>query len=657
MTAATDRSFARFLLGASSAVALAAIVQTFQQLRILGVDFLRSKWVLWIGLLALNVLAGGYALWRSRQGGTAFLDRVPPLPRSTWYIKAAGALLLIGGFALVWVVRLRILADILPQLFPTLWFFIWLSLLEALGLRLLAHWSWPTSYAIVLVSQAVAFQIYGHVAGVSDYPFSIGYSEGGRHYYASLFFAPSLYGVDASLPFLHPSRYLLMSVPFLVKGLPLVTHRAWQSLLWMGLTWLAGWLLARRLQLKRPWLSAFIAAWAFLFFLQGAVYYHLQVVVILVLGGVSARHPRRSLAAVVLASAWAGISRINWFPVPAMLAAAIYVLETPLTASRSLYWRRPVAWMLLGLASALASQWAYALGSRSSDLRVFASSVSSALLWDRLLPNSTFSMGILPGIAIVILPLSIGVWQIVSACFKSVHPHRWAFLAGTLSVLFLGGLVVSVKIGGGADLHNLDAFLVCVAIIASSLFAGRVAVEPGGHRAWGKVGWPVILWALLVPAGFALAKVGAPFAYDRARAASDLQSLRGAIRQAAQEEGEVLLISERQLLTFEQLPGVALVPEYEQMELMEMAMSGNRTYLSDYYRDLADHRFVAVIAEDQKFTERKRGAFVEENAAWVRYVGAPLLCAYKPVLSLRSANVQLFVPRPAPPGCPDPFLK
>ncbi|KAA0262483.1 MAG: hypothetical protein EDM79_18155 [Chloroflexi bacterium] len=103
------------------------------------------------------------------------------------------------------------------------------------------------------------------------------------------------------------------------------------------------------------------------------------------------------------------------------------------------------------------------------------------------------------------------------------------------------------------------------------------------------------------------------------------------------------------------MDGITLVPEYEQMELMEMAMSRNRPYLESFYEDLHDRRFALIVAEDQKFTQQKEGAFVEENVAWVRFVGAPLLCNYKPVVTLTSNNLQVFEPRPKQSKCKDPF--
>ncbi|MCK7481599.1 MAG: hypothetical protein M0C28_33795 [Candidatus Moduliflexus flocculans] len=59
------------------------------------------------------------------------------------------------------------------------------------------------------------------------------------------------------------------------------------------------------------------------------VYYHLEVMVILPLLFVSVKKPWQTLLVVIIASLWAGISRVNWFPMPAMIAIAIYLLEVP----------------------------------------------------------------------------------------------------------------------------------------------------------------------------------------------------------------------------------------------------------------------------------------------------------------------------------------
>ena len=80
-------------------------------------------------------------------------------------------------------------------------------------------------------------------------------------------------------------------------------------------------------------LSWLTAGWLFLFLLRVGVYYHLEVMVILPLLFIDMKKPRQSLLIVIIASLWAGISRVNWFPMPALLAIALYLLETPLTST------------------------------------------------------------------------------------------------------------------------------------------------------------------------------------------------------------------------------------------------------------------------------------------------------------------------------------
>ncbi len=168
-----------------------------------------------------------------------------------------------------------------------------------------------------------------------------------------------------------------------------------------------------------------------------------------------------------------------------------------------------------------------------------------------------------------------------------------------------------------------------------------------------RVGWGVAAVALLIPLGFAIRSIGLYPSFDKTIAEKDIQLL----QETLDSGGEILFITERQLITFDYLNGMTLVPEYEQSELMEMAMSRNRQYLETFYSELRDRRFALIVAEDQTFTRQKEGAFAEENVAWVRFVGAPLLCNYKPVVTLTSNNIQVFEPRPKQVECRDPFAE
>ncbi len=676
MEPVSTKKFLRTWLWALTIVSLLAILQTIQRTNELEIALFRSKWIGLVGVFAFTAMVG---IWLSF---SSFLSYI-----ADWLAKretqsangsrfALCVFLLVLPFLAIFLTRLYVFGSILPQTMPILWVFLWMSLVQTFALKQLRKMEWTTAFAIVVLTQGFVYQTWGIFAATSANPFSMGYSEAGRHYYASLFFAEKLYGMQLPLPFLHPSRYLLLSIPFLVDGLPLWLHRFWQAFLWFGLTLGSAYVLARRMK-QSAGMTVLVTAWAFLFFLQGAVYYHLHVMVILILAGVSVKHPWRSLMVIVLASLWAGISRVNWFPVPAMLAVAIYVLETPFNArrERSLtfpdakedmtlpdaqesasyagwrYWLTPLIWGICGVAAALVSQFAYIQISGNADAAAFGSSFTSDLIWSRLLPNETFPMGILPGIALVSAPALIALYQMTRGKKNHFHPLRWLALIAMPGVLFVGGAIVSTKIGGGGDLHNMDAYLVMLSVLVISFWANQARSEKDAKPMMGGVGWGVVMAGLLIPLGFAIRHIGFYPSFDEAVAEKEVQALQDALENG----GEILFITERQLIAFDYVNGVMLVPEYEQSELMEMAMSRNRAYLEAFYGDLEARRFALIVAEDQKFTTQKTGAFVEENVAWVRFVGAPLLCNYKPVVTLTSNNLQVFEPRPKQVECNDPF--
>ncbi|MBK9779908.1 MAG: hypothetical protein IPP55_07645 [Anaerolineales bacterium] len=652
MQSITTKRFLQVWLWALTIVSLAAILQTVQRTNELEIALFRSKWIGLVGIFALTAIVGAWFSFSPILNRiTELLEKLTTQPSTPLSITFHGSILILG-FILVWVMRLYVFGGTLPQVMPIFWVFLWASLAQTIGLKSLRKLDWHIAFAVVLLGQGFIYQTYGIFAIASANPFSMGYSEAGRHFYASLFFAEKLYGMNLPLPFLHPSRYLLLSLPFLVDGLPLWFHRFWQAFLWFGLTLASAVSLAQRTRLN-GWMKIFITAWAFLFFFQGAVYYHLHVMVILILAGVVVNNSRRSLVFIILASVWAGISRVNWFPVPAMLAIAIYLLEMPVNDKGWKYWLTPFIWGVGGVVAALVSQFIYIQISGNADAAAFGSSFTSDLIWSRLLPNETFPMGILPGILLVSTPVLAALYQMLHGKTASLHPLRWLALLTMLAVLFIGGAVVSTKIGGGGDLHNMDAYLVMLSVVVTAFWANQVAVEEEAKPMWGEVRWGVAAAVLLIPLGFAIRHIGFYPAFDKAVAEKDIQLLQDAL----QNGGEILFITERQLITFDYVNGVTLVPEYEQSELMEMAMSRNRAYLDQYYADLHDRRFALIVAEDQKFTQQKQGAFVEENVAWVRFVGAPLLCNYKPVITLTSNNIQVFEPRPKQVDCKDPFAE
>jgi hypothetical protein len=437
--------------------------------------------------------------------------------------------------------------------------------------------------------------------------------------------------------------------------------------LWVITSSVAGWLLVKRLSISKQIRPAAICLaiifWAFLFLLQGPVYYHLLVMIILVLWGFNSQRFWRTLIVVVLASLWAGISRVNWLPVPGLLAAALYLLEA--TVQGKSLWRYlfpPAIWVLIGSGVGYASQQAYQLWSGNPP-EMFGSSFTSDLLWYRLLPNPTYPLGILPSAILVSLPLLFLAGLRLIKRWREFHPIRLLGLAAILFVLFAGGIVVSVKIGGGSNLHNLDAYLSLLLVIGCFIYFERIQPE---HTVQGVETTPETIFptqntilrgieglfiaaVVAVPLYFTLIAGGQLPQRDFPAAQSALQTIRQAAQQTAQNGGEVLFITQRHLLTFDYIQDVPLVPEDELVFLIEMAMSNNTSYMEAFHSALQNHRFSLIVSEPLVVQYQGRShSFGEENDAWVERVSEPVLCYYEPSIRLDSVGVVLYTPRATP---------
>jgi hypothetical protein len=542
--------------------------------------------------------------------------------------------------------RLALFVLLLPIL-PILTMLLAVKAFEPLSLRVLSGWLLAILGGLLLsdgrggtafllrlafsgVALGVVFQVAGYLPEISTYPLSLGWSETSRYYNASLFFAERVYGQSAPLPVLHPSRYLMQSLPFLFGMLPLGVHRLWQVLLWLGVTLGFSATLARRIGVQSTLGRAALAGACYLFLMQGPVYYHLLVGAWMVLAWASSRRPWRTLLVVVLASAWAGISRVNWMPVPALLAIVIYLLESPLGDLRSritAYVAWPAAYAAAGALAALAANRAYAAFS-GNPIAEFGSSFTSGLLWYRLLPSATYPLGVLPAILIA---SALPIWLLMSrrrSQATSLPLLRRLGLAAAPAVLFLGGLVVSAKIGGGGNLHNLDAYLVVLLVITVFWTFGPVTTEAGTPMGGPTPSLALLGATLAVPVAFALSVHGAWPMRETDSARALVERVSQAATNAGRQGQRVLFISERHLIAFQGLE-VRLEPDYEKVYLMEMAMAGNRDYLDRFYADLASHRFGLIVTE--RLSTGLQGSeytFGEENDVWAQRVAAPILANY-----------------------------
>jgi len=624
----------------------------------LGVVFsLNSRlwlFVLGIGILGLIQLVLFTLTWsglRGRVGRWLDIER-----QYSTSIRALGLSLIVLSIGVFIFITWGPFGGHFNGLIPRIWLFWMVVLAVTAGMALLnARWELSFVLAAAALLVGVIHRIAAFIPDISTYPFSLWWSETSRYYYASLFFAERLYGVGIPPSVLHPSRYLIQSLPFLLPELPLWFHRLWQVLVWLLTTFGTAILLERRLKLKNPRISWAFVAWSFLFLFQGPVYYHLLVPVMLVLWGFDKGRILRSTLILLVASIWAGISRLNWYPVPGMLGASLLLMEQPMNSPQSIkakglfrglshYFRLSFLWVIGGTLVAFGSQILYVIWS-GNDPESFTSSFTSDLLWYRLFPSSVYPLGVLTGVFLVSAPLILLIGRAILE--RRVHSLRWLGLGVMLLVLLVGGLLVSVKIGGGSNLHNLDAYLVLLLVIGSYVYFGRFRPERVSSRESLRSPSWLTVFILLVPILFNVTLGNPRTLPERPQVEKVLASLTEMVKREAQQGEEVLFISQRHLITFDLVSDVHLVPKYETVFFMEMVMAGNQTYLEGFYDDIRDQLFGLIVIDPVPRAYKDRDKpFSEENNIWVRRVSEYLLEHYQLAERFQNVGIEVYEPKP-----------
>ena len=235
------------------------------------------------------------------------------------------------------------------------------------------------------------------------------------------------------------------------------------------------------------------------------------------------------------------------------------------------------------------------------------------------------------------------------------HLIRWLGIGSILFVLLISGLIVSVKIGGGNNIHNLDAYLFILLIVGSYVYFDKMVTDYSHkERAISQnIVQVFIALGIIIPMIFTL-QGGKPFSFTNSiKIDKALNSIRETTSHVTNNGGKILFISERQLLTFNDVVDVPLEPDYERMTLMEMAMGGNEAYLNEFHRRIANQEFALIISEPLKLNYKGRSQqFGEENDVYVYWVSEPVLCYYEPVKTISKFAVQLLMPREELDNCP-----
>jgi len=610
----------------------------------------------WMGGISVLAIGGLCALlilistcFRARERTLSLLE----FPARIRWLGFFLVPLALTGYTVVFTLPFSrdLLSDLDWARFLIFWTF---SLIGMYGLKALKkNISWLMSLLIVVLFQTALHLLATQLSSVTSYPFSMGWSETSRYYYPSLFLSEKIFGTRLPWPILHPSLHLLLLPPYLFEA-PLWFHRFWQVFLRFALLGLTAWTLIRRLSLKDRSYRWLLWLWMVLYLFQGPVYFHLAVPLIMMLWGYSTQDNRRTWIFLMLASIWSGLSRINWYPMPGLLASVLFLLEVPYQGKN--FWRyllKPALWTVIGFGIAFASQRVYIMLSGIPDPEFFYTSLTSNLLWYRLFPNASYGLGVLPAALIATLPMWIAIFLALRKRPKDFHPLRLGLIFAALLVLFVGGLVVSMKIGGGVDIHNLDAYLSLLLIVTSYLVFRKYVPEKGDGTIPFRLPWRLTVLFFAVPAWFLLGSNVGFKTFDEIRTQSVLQTLQSYVDDVNTRGGEILFITQRHLTSMRMLDNVEMVPEYEREELMEMAMGDNQDYLRVFRADMESQRFEAIIVDPLTYRLLGRNyVFGEENNAWVQRVMRPILCNYQEEFVFPEDQVAVYVPQVGERQCP-----
>jgi hypothetical protein len=199
----------------------------------------------------------------------------------------------------------------------------------------------------------------------------------------------------------------------------------------------------------------------------------------------------------------------------------------------------------------------------------------------------------------------------------------------------------------------LDAYLSTLLMVTAYLVFRKYAPERGESAAPYTFPWSVAVLLVAVPAWF-LVQSSLDFkSFNAVHTQSVIDALQARVDDVNAQGGEILFITQRQLVSMHMLANVEMVPEYEREELMEMAMGDNQEYLQTFRADMERQRFAAIVVDPLTYRLLGRNyAFGEEKNAWVRWAMKPILCNYQEEAVFPADQIAIYVPRQGTRQCP-----
>jgi len=516
-----------------------------------------------------------------------------------------------------------------------------------------------TCILVAVILLGTAFSLAIRFRRIVDYPFSLSWSEGNRFWDYSVLFDSARYNYPAGkeiFALIDFGRQSLWGMIYLLPDITIKTMRLWNDLLYILPSILLGILLFKKKGTSLVF-SLLASLWVFLFLNQGPIYAPLILALILTI--IATDLPLLpGLLLLGFAGYYAQLTRYTWSVAPAMWAGLIILLKQPnVNEDKKKKYSRAAFYIISGLAGGMllpiflpVQKGIYKppAGTTLTIVDRVSSTLSNQdLIWSRLLPNSTNPNGILISIILATAPTLIFILLIAKGKIKGLGKLEFFYLIACLAATFVVGTIVSVKIGGGSNLHNYDLYFLSIVLLAGIFhqpifdFFRKLTFEKENKL-------KILLIASILfffrneLVNIVPLEIPSPTVQDHI-----LRNIQDEI-DARKDEGEILFIDQRQLLTFGYIKA-PLVVDYEKKLLMNEALSRADAYFNTFYTDLKNKRFSLIINEPINITyQEDEASYGEENNAYVQWVSEPLFCYYEPLETFSEVGVELLIPRVTP---------
>jgi hypothetical protein len=268
----------------------------------------------------------------------------------------------------------------------------------------------------------------------------------------------------------------------------------------------------------------------------------------------------------------------------------------------------------------------------------------------KLWPNDGF-VGLLPGILLICLPLVAVLLYTIWKNRPRLHWVRWLAIASLLGLFFAGSTLVSIRAGGGYDLHNYDSLLLILFMCACFFGLGAVSQDESVHLE--KVVFTncaLMACLLTVSILFAYHPIAPTSSLKIDQSTAAIQQINVVINKYAQADHPVLFIDERQILVYQMVTAPQIYVPYDKIELMEMAMARNSGYAQKFSTDIKNKKFSLIISEVlpkwlKPYNKNKFERDWYENNVWVEVVSTPVLNSYIAIYTNQDLGFAIYIPK------------